>query len=118
LQGNPQQDAEARKKAQFGSGIGSMMGPVGSVAGGALGAAASVAPTLLSAVPGLQFLAPIAPAALSAMPAMMSAGAGMGGAAGNALGGAFKAGGEEALDPVRERELKKAALMEMLGRYR
>lgn len=100
-QSDPRRDAEARQSAQNANTFGSLMGPLGA----GLGTAAGIG---LSFIPGAQPFAP-----------MIISGAGaLGGAVGNAAGTAMKNNGEAELDPIRERELKKAALMELLGRYR
>jgi hypothetical protein len=100
MNGSPQRDAEARQKAQFGNFMGSTLPALGTALGTVGGASLGLIP-------------PLAPVA----PLLATAGGAMGGAYGGMAGNAFQQSGEEALDPVRERELRKAALMEMLGRY-
>lgn len=101
MQGNQQQDNEARQKAQAANAWGAAMGPLGA----GLGTAAGIG---LSFIPGAQPFAPM----------IISGATTLGGGLGTAAGTAMKNSGEEALDPIREREMKKQALMELLGRYR
>lgn len=101
LQGGQQQDNEARQKAQTANAWGAALPALGS----ALGAGAGIG---LSFIPGAQPFAPM----------IISGASALGGGIGQAAGTAVKNSGEESLDPMRERELKKAALMELLGRHR
>ncbi len=100
LRGNRGQDRAARGQAQMMNTVGAALPAVGALAGGVTGGLVG------SIVPGLG-------TATGA-----SLGAGLGSAAYGIAGSALQNRGEEQLDPQRERELRRQALMDALAGYR
>lgn len=85
----PQNDADARARANAMKMLGQAAPLAGSAVGGAIGFAAGG-------------------------PAGMTTGAGMGKDVGGVVGSAVSNGADSTLDPIRERELRKQALMQLI----
>jgi hypothetical protein len=105
--------------------LGSLVAPgVGTAVGGSLGGAlgglaGSAASGALGGGSG-GTAAPIGPSGPGGLSQSTLQGAGMGGQVGSALGhtasGMFSNSAEEGLDPIRQREMKRQALLELLSR--